>query len=489
MEPSKAEVPSNLTRVLVTAAVVALYLLGQVLPLPGFSWADLPDEGAWLTRLVRFSSLSVGALGAVPIVSGYLVVEFAAALVPPWRSLRNGSVRGRQSLNRAALVASLVLALSQSWLMATQLTEFGSPFAPSQVVAAHLSWTVALLALSFWAERSGALGGMQSLVLAEAVSLGVQGMAGDGEWIAAVLFQLGVICCSIPALTGPGWESRGTAEKPRAQRLLVPWVLAGMLPLSWALSALRLPGLVGQFPGVMPAVQTVTGWLMAHPWWTFLVLALAAFALSPVFYRRKVLRALDGTLGLASEPEQAETARFARARLLNLGYLTFVWALALIAWHAGVPIQFHVPLVVVALLLDAQANLRFRAEHPDATVVYRCDRVYWGVRVATALRANGVGCHLSGLRTRSLFHFFGPHLPIGVVVPGRNAARAEEILGQLKRNGGPMSEERRSAAVEVPLHYSDQPHEEKRRLAAWLPSLWLTVGAAFVAAAAYRLGG
>src|SRR5437868_3505449 len=97
-------------RVLVTAVAVSVSWAAQRLILPGLEGWKL--EGF---KAADLANLSVVALGLSPAISGFVLVELAALLVPPWRPLRTGGPDGRAALRRAALVTSLVLAAIQGW--------------------------------------------------------------------------------------------------------------------------------------------------------------------------------------------------------------------------------------------------------------------------------------------------------------------------------------------------------------------------------------
>lgn len=427
---------SPLIRVLVTLAVVLAYFMGNALPFPGGARA-VPEQVGLLQRALDFPHLSVGFLGMQPIVSGFLVVEFAALLVPPWRRLRNGSERGRTKLFIAALVVTAVVVAFQAELISSRLAGFEG-IHPGNLAGAYLAWTAVLLGFAYCAERCGALGGIQNLVLGEVVfsfaeDVALLRQAAVGQ--PTLLFLLGMLLLALPVLTRGSWPAGERSSDSVAPRALFPWFVAGIIPVNFAVGALGLPEPIARLVGEQSPVYAVMTLLDAYPYWTIVVLASALFALAPAFYRLRSLRMLDRVLGLESDSAQCERARFSRARNLSLLYLVIIWAAATFAWDAGARVSVATPFVFAAICLDGASHLRFRSRYRDAVVVYRCHRVYWAVRIADALRAKGMAVHLAGLRHRSLVHVFGPYVPVNILVPAADAATAREILGELSERG------------------------------------------------------
>jgi hypothetical protein len=80
------------TKALVTLAVLAICLGARQIALPTVTTGVGLDG-----RPMAFWSIM--ALGVWPLLYGYLLVEFAALLVPAWRPLRVGGPAGRAKLH------------------------------------------------------------------------------------------------------------------------------------------------------------------------------------------------------------------------------------------------------------------------------------------------------------------------------------------------------------------------------------------------------
>jgi hypothetical protein len=86
--------------------------------------------------------------------------------------------------------------------------------------------------------------------------------------------------------------------------------------------------------------------------------------------------------------------------------------------------------VLPAVLTDAVVEWRARARRADLVTVWPLHQVQLADEVAATLAAEGIAVHLRGLRFRSLMHFFGPEVPIAVMVPVADAERAHKLLAE-----------------------------------------------------------
>ena len=100
---------STALRVGWTLLPIGVWLAGTLAPLPGVDTGAMPGPE-------RFGGerTSLLVLGVIPLLTGWLLVEGAAAAVPGWRPLRR-TRRGRGKLALAALVVTLGAAAYQGW--------------------------------------------------------------------------------------------------------------------------------------------------------------------------------------------------------------------------------------------------------------------------------------------------------------------------------------------------------------------------------------
>jgi preprotein translocase subunit SecY len=84
-------------RLLVSRSLFTITSVLGFIPLPGMAADDL-WRFLWLAHWSSMPNLSIGAIGIAPIMTGFVVVEFAALIVPRWRHL---SVPGGRAGARA----------------------------------------------------------------------------------------------------------------------------------------------------------------------------------------------------------------------------------------------------------------------------------------------------------------------------------------------------------------------------------------------------
>jgi preprotein translocase subunit SecY len=156
-EPS----PAPWRNAAVTLGVLAVCLGARQIALPTVT----PPAGLLEGRM---AFLSIMALGVKPLLFGYMIVEFAALLMPEWRPLRVGEPGGRAKLHRAALIVGMLAALLQAVFLTLGLeaagvrTNYGAGFRVITVLTL-LGATAALVALARIVDREGLGGGFSIL--------------------------------------------------------------------------------------------------------------------------------------------------------------------------------------------------------------------------------------------------------------------------------------------------------------------------------------
>jgi hypothetical protein len=123
-------------------------------------------------------------------------------------------------------------------------------------------------------------------------------------------------------------------------------------------------------------------------------------------------------------------ARAAFQRAL-LGTLAFLGALAFVAWlDNGVKLAADAGtlLVITCAALDVAGELRFRGAHGDVAIVTAEHRLYAVGPELAALEAAGIACFPRALRHRTLLAFWGPYLPVEILVPRSQAVDARAVL-------------------------------------------------------------
>jgi hypothetical protein len=397
-----------------TLAAVGVVWLGAQIVLPGVNRNEFVHIFAYGgSRSISTGELqvllSVFALGMGPLVNAFLLVELAALVVPSWRPLRHGGPTGRRALGRATAYLAVVLAAVQAYFIASYLQALsdggvelfaGGLKSRLLVVLTLIGGTMILVWLIAGICQRGLGNGFAVLLLLGCVSSvrwqEIPPTANAFVAIGAAVLVIGIAAMLLDARPGR-----------------IPWPASGLLPLSYlnalaalfsALSALGvreiwLPELPIDGGGV--AMLAVVGFTLL---WAYVF---ARPSLSGASRSEWWTAALVSMLALTAV---LVTTSRAREVVTDAESLLDPWKLVLAT--------------AIALDLFDELVARRRVLVP-VWPLHAPLRIH---EVRERLTAAGIEHHLQSRRLRTLLWFFGPHVPIMVLVPPDDAANAERLL-------------------------------------------------------------
>jgi len=443
-------------RILVSLALCAVVWILQQIPLPG---VDLETFAAmsfdWDLVGASAAQFSLGALGILPYLSAYVMVElFHAAL--NWRRRRELLPRDRSKLASWVLGVTALLSLMQAFGIAVWLESLQSQI--GEYVVSWPGWGFRLLVM---------------LTLAAATLLLV--------WLARLTTRLGfgngVAILILYSLASPIWpdlqELYGRVQERAPIDLIVPvalmgavgylvlrferwhvnlplqpgagaltWRLkgnpAGMVPRDWAATILILPvSIAALVPGLEHLIRE---WHVAHPMYQVLFLALL-LPLAWCYVRLTAWPArLAAMLERADLPADNAEARIRAAQRatfwLGVAYLAALSLLTGLVTVFGQGFFIVYPatlLVFLVLVLDLKDELGFRRRVGRAEIVLVEHEIHAARLVQTVLeQRHGIPCYVQTYHLRSLQTFFGPFYELALWVPEDRAAEAREILFEMQ---------------------------------------------------------
>lgn len=420
-------------RLAVTVAALAVVYAGtRFMLLPGTEeLADMFLAGG----ADHVGQLSVFALGVMPVISAFLVVEIVALLVPRWRPLRVGGPLGRARLMRATIFLAVAFALAQSAAMALWLDSFAMrnslPFQPGLASTATMMLTLTGGVLALWilaglVSRHGLGNGISVILLASMAvepgaswSMGEAEPAGDAAGGALALFVLAV--CAVVAITSRVLRARTND----ASGLRLP--TCGIVPVSEANSLIASPAALLGTSGALAA----TAWIPDGIAIRLALVAVLAVAFSLLFSRPQLVTGHVSVIGTAAATRRARV--FWLATAVSAAYVVGVAGLAalILRWSPGFALGAVTLAVSTAIGMDLLAEWRARRRCRDLVAVWPVHRVQISDLAVRALRDAGIGAHTRGRYHRSLLYFFGPFVPIEIMVPAGRAAEATELLSSL----------------------------------------------------------
>ncbi len=423
--PLQAAIPAR--QALVTLAVLLVCLGAQKLTLPG-----VPSPAPSQPHAISNSLL---VLGVQPLLSGFVLVELVALIIPAWRPLRTGRRAGREKLRYASLIVGMVLALGQAFFMAVALEKTASSTVGDGfriiTVLILLGATAALIALARIVDEAGLGGGFPVLMLVFALPhiakpLGQAYSAFHHGALTASALQTEAF--GLALLVGATlWFFSPyalPANEPWEHPALLSRPACGVAPLHLGAGMLTYLTLVVK----MYSGQTI------YPSWrsdvATLVLSISA-AMGFAFLFNQPDRFSRVWRSLSPVPPEClpRIKSVMPECVLFIGLAVLVeTGLVRVVGNGGVPSAIAV-ILVTGIIADLIREFRARTESTARLVpVWEIHQVYAVPPAMRLLQAQGFHPFAKGLRLRSLLQFFGPYAPIAILVPAAEAQAACALL-------------------------------------------------------------
>jgi hypothetical protein len=422
-------------RALLTAGAAVAVLILLRFPVLGAPRSVIGGGGAQVDlRLLNF--------GLTPFISAFIVVELIALVIPPLRAMRVGSGEERATLNRVAMVLGGLLVVAQIAGVAQYSASSTAIALPPpellwpQLLAAH----AVVLALAVAVTRNG-LGHGFALVLGvtalnhvyEAVTkvtgnrYGAEPTAGDWVLSAAVMLAaVGVAVRLARAARGVGVGKPSHAPIP----------LSGTAPWGTAAALMALPAALGSWlPGVLTLERALTrSAILYDGLLTFFAIDLALL-FGFLFFQPQVV----GRLWARWNPGIDETgvvvaarALLPRALALTVGVVVgaplVLLLLALSRNALPIGASVDVLLMIAFVATDIIDELSARQRLGVMVRVRDVQRTAEVEPILFALKEKGIESFAQSFCFRITEQFFGPYVPVGILVPAAREAEARALL-------------------------------------------------------------
>jgi hypothetical protein len=398
------------------------------LPLPGVH----PEVFA---PYVRDSGplLSLFSLGLHPAMNAALLVEIAALVVPRWRPLRHSA--GRARLERATVRIAIVLAAIQAFFLIRWMDGNLRPFPGLQVMTDTLgarlvigfsivTGAALLIGLARILSVHGVGCGFSVLLAALSVPDIVKHVSGSLDHASALdgglLAAFGVPAVALVLLALVTARARADAASPFG----LPTPSSAILPLSLVAALSLLPRQLAAFASVPAPIELLGTDIRAQ----LVVLALAVLALAWILSRPSLIAPV-WRRAFAAPPDAARA--FRRGLAASLVFLGALYAISAHLERARIALDVLPVLVLLCVGLDLASELRFRRAQGDVIPVRPEHRLYAVGPALARLDRAGIAAFPRGLRHRALLGFFGPYIPVELLVPAPRAAEARAALDEV----------------------------------------------------------
>jgi len=129
------KIPDLKKRLIITAALIAVYRIGCYMPIPGIDGAALAEffgrisktQGGDLFGIINMFSggamerLTVFALGIMPYISASIILQLLTAVIPALEKIAKEGKAGHEKINQYTRYSTLVLSIIQSFFIALWL--------------------------------------------------------------------------------------------------------------------------------------------------------------------------------------------------------------------------------------------------------------------------------------------------------------------------------------------------------------------------------
>ena len=462
--------PTNLyKRILCTIGFVLAWRILLLIPGPGIDLQALQglfDHEGFLQGIFGYGSplgrLSVVALGVMPYLTAYMVVEILSLFTQPLKSWREEGYQGRTRIKEVALFATFLFALFHGYMLAQGLEGIlglaGEKIVRNPGLSFRLILALTLAAgtfLTIWiAElitRKGIGHGISILLFVgygREIFLDVRQIVFASHehshsplkyFLLFVIIAIALIAIIAVMENGQRKISVKFGDGVEAH---IPLKLtsAGIMPVKWTATLIMLPTtlllLMKNITHLNPGLPES---LMPPGIWYYVIYCTITIFLyylfTSFFYDTKKMATFlkNRQATIVSPPGKNEESYIDRSleAMIPVGALylcIFVFVPQVISQLLGFYLGGVTLIITVAILLDLKGDVRLRRKGNNLVKVAELHDVPMAGLVKSLLEQKGLPCYLRGYYHRALLYFFGPYIEISVMVPGDRITDATEVI-------------------------------------------------------------
>jgi preprotein translocase subunit SecY len=464
MTTSKNQIIKEL---LISISLIAVYRLMLMIPMPFIDLKEFNSFSETIGGLFidndYLSHISITAMGIMPFVSAYLMVEIFSLILPFLKKHRTGEYRGRKILKTYALGLTLILSLVQGYFIIHGLKGMLSPSGVPiltlsnnlQFLALLATLVTAVFVLLFLAEmvtRYGVGNGISLLILSGTCFSLFDNVLKfidhtnelQQNFFCVVVFAVVVIFLFIfiPIVlvkTTYTIPLKHSSDESSSDFLKLSSCLSGKEVIGYATSLLMLPATIFSFMGGFESFATsLQPGSFAYYFFSCILVIFLSYIfgwlfLSPI-KRFKTLK----LWGWSLEGNQSFLTDSMKQKFLfmNLPWTIFLCAVLVLPsiTITGFNIPFYLggaSLIVVAVIsLDVVSRFRLWHENVyDKTYkIAEFQDLYHATMIKNHLVRENIKFYLQGYYHRHLLYFFGPYIPINLMAPAYETDRVIELI-------------------------------------------------------------
>ncbi len=432
-----------LKKILITIVLYSAYRLGFL-----FSFIPISDQDSNLiTLFLGGRSLSLFALGFMPAISGYLLVEIVFLIIPRLRDIRNNGLAGRQFINRWGLGLSLVIAIQQSWSLVRTIEISGNTYGLSLMQDPTLLTSVShslffiagfalVLLIGSLISKYGIGNGFCIMIGSSVLEEVYRNVVHYIQYIntnniranyLGFLVLASLLYFIFNLLMKKDWSASLLNENPNSI-IPIPYFLQGATILTFAASLYELPSTLQSFGVNIPK-------LPEYGTWTYSLILVALTVISSIFGH-----------WIFSGGKRISSNLFIEDRAISLSlrplvHSTITLSLLCLAFTMPLPFgnQMFIPntislfsaITLIAIAIDVCKQLRLILNKGDLVEICELDNVYLASHLQQILTSSQVNYTIQGFQYRRLYFFFQPFIKMKLLVPVSEREKAQNILNNL----------------------------------------------------------
>jgi preprotein translocase subunit SecY len=453
------ERPSNdfLKRVFYTIAIIIIWKVIALIPAPGINSEAFQDflSGNMAVPSTASTTISIFALGLMPYLAAYVIIEIFSLFLPPLKSWRAQGYAGRKKIKTVALVATIFLALLQGYNLALGIEGMSQgELVRNPGLGFRLMMALTLTAGTFIAvliaeliTKKGVGHGISVMIFTGIGARlfsnfsGIEKISEDYSPFGFYIILLILIIASIVFIILFERSQRKIPVKYNdgvKAYLPLKVTTAGIVPALFATSLIFFPATVASFVNI-PWVMDIASKLSPGTLVYTIVLALAIFFfyyfLTALFYNpTKLITFLKNRNAEIVTPNGIAVEHYIDKSLSTLAFVGALYLCIIVCMQDITFLLFWffvggVNLIVAsAIVLDLLDEVRMRKKGESFVQVAELHDIPIAGLLKSVLEQKGITCYLRGYYHRALLYFFGPYIEVSVLVPEGKVMDAQEVI-------------------------------------------------------------
>lgn len=451
----------------ISLIILAIYHLLLMVPLPFINLSEFntisESFGSLFFGNDHFSHIAITTLGIMPFVSAYLMVEILSLFIPFLKKHRGGDYYGRNVLLKYALILTFVLSVIQGKFIIQGLEGMVSPSGiPILVLTNNLQFFALLstlvatvfliLYLADIVTKHGIGNGISLLILSGICVEIIENISFFFDhtskiqlnFFYVILFSLIAffLFMLIPILllkTSSSIPLQHKYNESPVNFFKLSSCLSGKVAIGHATSILMLPITLMSFRGGLePITRSLEPGTFGYYFLSCILVVFLSYFFGWLFLHPKGRFKTLKVWGWYSQKTHQDNIGIIKQKFLfmNLPWSLFLCGVAILPSIAisGFNIPFYIggsSLFIVAVLsLDIASRFKLWNENVRVRTIKIAEfqDLHYATMIKNHLQDENIKFYLQGYYHRHLLYFFGPYIPINLMVPAFEKNRASALI-------------------------------------------------------------